>query len=152
MNVLVQENLIGSQFKGKDSIVHKIVCQILKRRRMDHMKSCVKTKNAPAAIDPYSRGTAGSQLVFVSGQLPIDPETGEMPATIEAQTAQSLANLRAVLEEAGSGMDKVYKTTVFLKNMDDFAAMNTIYEAAFAGTVFPARSAVEVAVCRRGRL
>lgn len=116
------------------------------------MKSCVETKHAPAAIGPYSQGTAGSDLVFVSGQLPIDPETGVMPETIEAQAAQSLANLKAVLEGAGSGMEKVYKTTVFLKNMSDFAAMNAVYETAFAGTIFPARSAVEVACLPKGAL
>lgn len=116
------------------------------------MKLYVETKSAPAAIGPYSQGIVGSDLVFVSGQLPVNPETGKIPDGIEAQTVQSLTNLKAVLESADSGMEKVYKTTVFLKNMDDFAAMNAMYEAAFAGAVFPARSAVEVACLPKGAL
>jgi len=108
------------------------------------MKKKIETSKAPAAIGPYSQGTSGQGLVFVSGQLPLDPETGTMAEGIEKQTEQSLLNLKNILESAGSGLDKVYKTTVFLSDMGNFAAMNGVYEKAFAGTIFPARSAVEV--------
>ncbi len=108
------------------------------------MKTKIETTKAPAAIGPYSQGTAGQNLVFVSGQLPIDPSTGLMAEGIEKQTERSLENLINVLESAGSGMDNVYKTTVFLSDMNNFAAMNKVYEAFFGGTIFPARSAVEV--------
>ncbi len=108
------------------------------------MKTKIETTKAPAAIGPYSQGTAGQNLVFASGQLPIDPATGVMPEGIEKQTERSLENLKNVLESAGSGMDKVYKTTVFLSDMNNFAAMNKVYESFFSGSIFPARSAVEV--------
>ncbi len=108
------------------------------------MKTKIETPKAPAAIGPYSQGTAGNNLVFVSGQLPIDPMTGSMPEGIERQTEQSLKNLKNVLESAGSALDNVYKTTVFLSDMNNFAAMNAVYEAFFKGSIFPARSAVEV--------
>ena len=110
------------------------------------MKNPISTPNAPAAIGPYSQGVAAAgDLLFVSGQLPLDPATGTMPDTIEAQTLQSLTNIKNILEAAGSGLDMVCKTTVFLKDMNDFAAMNGVYQSVFEGTVFPARSAVEVA-------
>ena len=109
------------------------------------MKKQIVTDKAPSAIGPYSQGTANGQLVFVSGQLPADPATGAIPATVEEQALQSLTNVKNILEAAGSGLDKVLKTTVFLKDMNDFAAMNKVYESVFAGTIFPARSAVEVA-------
>ncbi len=108
------------------------------------MKIRIETSKAPAAIGPYSQGTAGNKLVFVSGQLPTDPLTGAMPEGIEKQTEQSLKNLKNILESAGSGLDNVYKTTVFLSDMNNFAAMNAVYEAFFKGSVFPARSTVEV--------
>ena len=108
------------------------------------MKKAISTEKAPAAIGPYSQATAGEKLIFVSGQLPVNPATGTMPETIEAQTAQSLANLKSILESAGSDMSKVYKTTVFLSEMKNFAAMNKIYEEVFSGGIFPARSAFEV--------
>lgn len=109
------------------------------------MKKAVSTTNAPAAIGPYSQGIDAGSLVFTSGQLPLDPATGLMPATVEEQARQSLKNVKAVLEAAGSSMDKVVKTTVFLKDMNNFAAMNEVYAAFFAGGMAPARSAVEVA-------
>ena len=108
------------------------------------MKIALKTTHAPAAIGPYSQGIQAGNLVITSGQLPLDPETGAFPEGIEAQTRQSLKNCKAVLEAAGVGMEDVIKTTVFLKDMNDFAAMNGIYSTFFEDDC-PARSAVEVA-------
>ncbi|MBO4297586.1 MAG: RidA family protein [Clostridia bacterium] len=117
------------------------------------MKNIVATKKAPAAIGPYSQGIAIDGLVFTSGQLGLDPATGDFaPGGVEAQTRQSLANIRAVLEEAGTGMDRVVKTTVFLKDMNDFAAMNKVYAEFFGEGGCPARSAVEVAKLPKGGL
>lgn len=110
------------------------------------MKKIIDTKNAPSAIGPYSQGTVGSKLIFVSGQLPIDPNTGQFViGNINEQTKQSLENLKEVLKAQGSGLDKVLKTTVFLSDMNNFADMNNIYESAFGDANYPARSAVEVA-------
>ena len=110
------------------------------------MKQVISTTSAPAAIGPYSQGVATTGLVITSGQLGLDPATGAFPAGgIAEQTRQSLENVKAVLEAAGSGMDKVIKTTVFLKDMNDFAAMNAVYAEYFGEGGFPARSAVEVA-------
>lgn len=108
------------------------------------MKTIIKTPNAPAAIGPYSQGVGGAGLIFVSGQLPLNPETGKFPDSIEAMTRQSLSNIRAILEAAGSSMDKVVKTTVFLRDMNDFTAMNSVYAEFFPEAACPARSAVEV--------
>ena len=108
------------------------------------MKEVIATTNAPGAIGPYSQATKAGSLVFVSGQLPIDPATGAFPATIEEQTRQSLTNCKAVLEAAGAAMENVIKTTVFLSDMNNFAAMNGVYATFFEGAC-PARSAVEVA-------
>ncbi len=109
------------------------------------MKRVVATKKAPAAIGPYSQGIITGSLIFTSGQLPIDPETGELVEhRIELQTRRSLLNLKAILEEAGSGMEKIVKTTVFLSDMTNFAKMNEIYKEFFSDD-FPARSAVQVA-------
>ena len=109
------------------------------------MKEMIVTQGAPAAIGPYSQGICAGDLVITSGQLPIDPTTGSMAqGDVAAQTRQSLANVQAVLAQAGLTMDNVIKTTVFLKNMDDFFAMNEVY-ASFFGKEAPARSAVEVA-------
>lgn len=110
------------------------------------MKEILKTAAAPEAIGPYSQGVAAGGLIFTSGQLPIDPRTGEFaPGGIREQARQSLQNVRAVLESVGSGLEKVVKVTVFLKNMDDFAAMNEVYSEIFCSGDYPARSAVEVA-------
>lgn len=107
------------------------------------MKTTVNTEKAPAAIGPYVQAVKAGGLVITSGQLPIDPATGAFPEGIQAQTRQSLTNVKAILEEAGLTMDDVVKTTVFLSDMNNFAAMNEVYATFF--TSFPARSAVEVA-------
>lgn len=107
-------------------------------------KVILSTQNAPAAIGPYSQGVAAGNLAFTSGQLPIDPATGAMPEGIEAQAAQSLKNVAAVLESAGSSMDKAVKVSVFLADMNDFAVVNEVYKTFFQ-TDCPARSAVQVA-------
>jgi 2-iminobutanoate/2-iminopropanoate deaminase len=107
-------------------------------------KSVVKTDKAAPAAGPYSQAIQTEAMVFASGQLPIDPTSGEIPAGIEAQTKRSLANLAAVLEAGGASLATVVKTTVFLKNMADFAAMNAIYAEHFI-EMAPARSTIEVA-------
>ena len=112
----------------------------------------ISTTAAPAAIGPYSQGIEVGNLVFCSGQLPIDPATGAFPeGGIEAQTRQSLLNAAAILEAAGTNLRHVVKTTVFLASMDDFAAMNAVYAEAFAEP-FPARSAVAVKTLPKGAL
>lgn len=108
------------------------------------MKDIISTTEAPAAIGPYSQGMKIGDLVFTSGQLPIDPATGVMPVGIESQTKQSLHNCKAILEKASAKMSDVVKTTVFLHDMNDFAAMNEVYMTFFTGD-YPCRSAVEVA-------
>ena len=107
-------------------------------------KTVIATPDAPAAIGPYSQGIAGHGLVFVSGQLPVDPQTGAMPETIEAQARQSLTNLKAIIEASGSSLDKVVKTTCFLADIADFAAFNAVY-AEFFPKDAPARSCFQVA-------
>lgn len=107
------------------------------------MKNAIATKNAPGAIGPYSQAIATDTMIYTSGQLGLMPE-GVLPETIEEQAEQSLKNIKAILEAAGSSMDKVVKTTVFLADMNDFAVMNGIY-AKFFAEPFPARSAVQVA-------
>ncbi len=109
------------------------------------MKKVVNTEAAPAAVGPYSQAIRVGNLLFVSGQLPIDPATGAfVEGGVQEQTAQSLKNLEAILAEEGAGLDSVVKTTVFLANMDDFAAMNKVYASRFEAAP-PARSAFQVA-------
>ena len=111
----------------------------------------IETKNAPAAIGPYSQAMATDALVFTSGQIPLVPATGEMSAGgIEEQTEQAIQNLKAVLEEAGSDLTKVLKTTCFLQHMSDFAAFNAVYEKHFPNK--PARSCFEVGALPKGAL
>ena len=108
----------------------------------------VSTSNAPAAIGPYSQAIDLGNMVFVSGQIPVDPATGTMADTVEEQAAQSLANLKAILTEAGLSMANVVKTVIFLADINDFAAVNAEYERFFKENQhpnFPARSCVEVA-------
>lgn len=110
------------------------------------MRKVVSTSAAPAAIGPYSQGNIFGDLVFTSGQVPLDPATGEIVGTtIEEQTEQVFKNIKAILEEAGSSLDKVLKTTVFIKDMNDFGKMNAVYAKFFTEGAFPSRSAVEVA-------
>ena len=117
-------------------------------------KTVVRTEAAPAPFQgaPYSQGIAAGGLVFVSGQLSLRPGDKEISAgTIEEQTEQVFANLRAILEEAGSGLDRLVKTTVFLQNLDDFQGMNRVYTTQ-VGDRPPARSTVEVAQLPSGAL
>jgi len=109
------------------------------------MKEILSTTAAPAAIGPYAQGVQAGNLVITSGQLPVDPATGAFAeGGIQGQTRQSLTNVKAVLAAAGLGMEDVIKTTVFLSDMNNFAAMNEVYATFFPGNP-PARSAVEVA-------
>jgi 2-iminobutanoate/2-iminopropanoate deaminase len=114
-------------------------------------KTTIQTEKAPKAIGPYSVATTTDELVFTSGQLGIIPETGNLADGIEAQTRQALKNVEAVLAAAGSCLDCVLKTTVFLKSMGDFAVMNAIY-AEFFKSNYPARSAIEAAALPKGGL
>lgn len=107
------------------------------------MKKVIATTNAPGAIGPYSQAIDTGSFVFISGQIPVNPATGEIPEGIEAQAAQSMANIKAILAEAGLTMDNVIKTTVFLADMSLFADMNKVYAENFTAP-FPARSAVAV--------
>ena len=118
-------------------------------------KSAISTSDAPAAIGPYSQAIRTGDTVFTSGQIPIDPATGDLvPGGIEAQTTRVCENLQAVLAAAGLTFAHVVKTTVFLKSMADFAAMNAIYAQYFAppGTIPPARSTVQVAALPKDAL
>ncbi|WP_260288092.1 RidA family protein [Peribacillus aracenensis] len=108
------------------------------------IKETIITNEAPKAIGPYSQGIKAGNVVYTSGQLPIQTETGEMPDNIEEQTRVSLGNLEKVLEAAGSSLQQVIKTTVFLSDMNHFAVMNQVYGEFFPDN-YPARSAVEVA-------
>lgn len=107
------------------------------------MKKQIATTKAPGAIGPYSQGIDVGSIVFVSGQIPVNPATGAIAEGITAQTTQSLANVKAILAEAGLTVDNVVKTTVFLADMGDFTAMNEVYASVFTAP-FPARSAVAV--------
>ena len=108
------------------------------------MKKIIASPLAPKAVGPYSQAVEAAGTIYVSGQLPIDASTGRMPEGIEAQTRQSLTNLRHILEEAGSSLEAVVKTTVLLQVMGDFAAMNAVY-AEFFTQQMPARMCYEVA-------
>ena len=108
------------------------------------MKKVIATKQAPAAIGPYSQAIEVGNMLFSSGQLGLDPETGDFaPGGVKAQAEQSFRNIQAILAEAGYTMENVVKTTVYLADMADFAAVNEVYAAQFSGD-FPARSAVAV--------
>lgn len=115
------------------------------------MKKVINAKNAPAAVGPYVHGVEAGGLIFTSGQLGLDPETGNLPEGVEAQTHQALKNLGAVLDAAGVGYNDVVRTMVFLDNMDDFAVVNKIYGEYF-NEELPARSCVEVARLPKGGL
>jgi 2-iminobutanoate/2-iminopropanoate deaminase len=116
------------------------------------MKKVISTVKAPAAIGPYSQAIKVGNLVFTSGQIPIDPATGNfVEGGIKEQTRQSLSNVKAILEEAGLTMANVVKTTVFMADMADFADMNAVY-AEFFAEPYPARSAVAVKTLPKGAL
>ncbi len=110
----------------------------------------ILTKDAPAAVGPYSQGIQAGDFIFVSGQLPVNPETGAFPSDdIKVLAEQSMKNLSAILKEAGSSLDKIVKTTIYLKDLGDFAAVNEVYASFFKGT-YPARSCFEVAALPKG--
>lgn len=111
----------------------------------------IHTSKAPAAIGPYSQAIRAGGMVYTSGQIPLDPQSGLMvEGGIQQQALRAIENLAAVLEAAGSGLDRVVKTTCFLKNMSDFAAFNEVYAAHFTGN--PARSCIEVSALPKGAL
>jgi 2-iminobutanoate/2-iminopropanoate deaminase len=118
------------------------------------MKKLIQTEKAPRAVGPYSQGISieSGKLIFTSGQIPLDPQTGEMvDGGIEEQIERVIQNLKAVLEAGGSGLDRVVKTTVFLKHMGDFQVMNRVYEKHFKNNP-PARSTIEVSALPKGAL
>ena len=108
------------------------------------MKSILSTTKAPGAIGPYSQGVEAGGFIYVSGQLPIDAKTGEMPREIKDQTRQSLDNVKAILESAGATMDDVLKSTVYLADMELFSPMNEVYGEYFSEGKYPARAAFAV--------
>jgi 2-iminobutanoate/2-iminopropanoate deaminase len=114
-------------------------------------KTIIKTDKSPAAIGPYNQGIVAGGFLFTSGQLPINPVTGQVPSSIEEQTVQVLDNLKAIIEEAGSSMEKVVKCTVYLQNFSDFEVMNKIY-ATYFPTNSPARATVEVSKMAKNAL
>lgn len=118
---------------------------------MPTTRTAVTTPDAPAALGPYSQGIKAGNLIFCSGQLGLDPASGNLAEGVEAQTRQALANLAAVLAAGNSGMERVVKTTIFLANMADFAAVNAIYGEAFHSAP-PARSTFQVAALPRNAL
>jgi len=103
----------------------------------------IKTNNAPSAIGPYSQAVVTKNIVFTSGQIPVNPSTGEIPDGIDEQANQVFTNLKNLLEASGTSIDKVVKTTVFIQNMKDFMAVNAVYDTYFKEP-YPARSCVEV--------
>ena len=109
------------------------------------MTTKIMTDKAPAAIGPYSQAVSVNDMVFISGQLPIDPVTGKIVNGIEAQTHQVFKNIRAILSEVSMDFDSIVKTTVFLKDMGDFQAVNGIYAEYINGAILPARCAMQVA-------
>jgi 2-iminobutanoate/2-iminopropanoate deaminase len=114
-------------------------------------KTIISTEKAPAAIGPYNQGTVANGVLYTSGQLPINPVTGEVPATIEEQTVQVLENLKAIIEAAGSSMDKVLKCTVYIVDFNDFAVMNSIYSTYFPANP-PARATVGISKLAKNAL
>lgn len=117
------------------------------------MRKIVATEKAPAAIGPYAQANIVDGLIFTSGQVPLDPATGELvEGGIEEQTRQALENLKAILEEAGSGLDKIVKTTCFLTDIGNFAKMNEVYATYFSDGAYPSRSAFEVGALPKGAM
>ena len=108
------------------------------------MKQIINTVNAPAAIGPYSQANMANGVLYISGQIPVDPATGKLVEGIEKETHQVMKNLEAILTEAGMTFKNVVKATIFLKNMDDFTVMNDIYASYLDAESFPARETVQV--------
>jgi len=123
----------------------------MRREGKSMQREVVLTDDAPAPVGPYSQAIVAGGLVFVAGQIPIEPATGEMPDGIAEQTRLALRNVAAVLDAAGASLADVVKTTVFLQNLDDFAAMNAVYAEVFTDLP-PARACVEAARLPRGAL
>jgi len=120
---------------------------------MDEQMEKIATEKAPGAIGPYSQAVAYGNFVFASGQIPIDPKTGMVvEGGIAEQAEQVMRNMEAVLASAGSGLGRVVKSTVFIRNMQDFVAINKIYAGHFNGAILPARSVVEVSALPKGVL
>lgn len=115
------------------------------------MNKVINSEKAPAAIGPYSQAIESNGFIYVSGQLPINTETGTMPETIEEQTTQSLSNIKSILEAAGTSMDNVVKTTVLMTNLGDFTKMNEVYGTFFSGA-YPARAAYQVVALPKGAM
>lgn len=114
-------------------------------------KQEIVTSKAPAAIGPYAQAIQAGGFLFASGQIPVNPEDGAVPPTVEEQAKQALTNLGAILEQAGAGFADVVKTTVFIRSMEDFSAVNKVY-ASFFKAPYPARSCVEVSALPKGVL
>lgn len=108
------------------------------------MKKIISTNNAPAAIGPYAQANFANGILYISGQIPVDPSTGNLADDIEKETHQVMKNLKAVLEEAGMTFSHVVKATIFLKNMEDFAKMNEVYASYLDPNQYPARETVQV--------
>ncbi len=113
------------------------------------MKEVVSTPKAPAAIGPYSQGIKSGGMIYVSGQLPLDPATGQMPEATTDQARQSLSNIKAILEAAGSSMDKIVRTGIFMTDLADFVPVNEVYAGFFSANP-PARATVQVAALPKG--
>ena len=109
------------------------------------MKNVISTEKAPGAIGPYSQAIEIDNLIYTSGQLGVDPATGNFAEGVQGQTAQALENVKAILETKGLGLEDIIKTTVFIKDMNDFAKINEVYAKYICGDILPARSCVEVA-------
>ena len=116
------------------------------------MKNVISTEKAPGAIGPYSQAIEIDNLIYTSGQLGIDPATGNFAEGVQGQTAQALENVKAILETKGLTLDDIIKTTVFIKDMNDFGKINEVYAKYICGDILPARSCVEVAALPKGGL
>ena len=113
------------------------------------MKKIISTTNAPAAIGPYSQANFANGILYISGQIPVNPETGKLVEGIEKETHQVMKNLEAILTEAGMTFKNVVKATIFLKNIDDFAVMNDIYASYLDADSYPARETVQVSCLQK---
>jgi 2-iminobutanoate/2-iminopropanoate deaminase len=121
-----------------------VITYDLEKIKYPHMKQIINTVNAPAAIGPYSQANMANGVLYISGQIPVDPATGKLVEGIEKETHQVMKNLEAILTEAGMTFKNVVKATIFLKSMDDFAVMNDIYASYLDSESYPARETVQV--------